>query len=59
MIGPVKAMGFIQKYGSIDKVIQAIQADDKLRKKHPIPDDFNHMIARRLFEKPEVFDPPS
>lgn len=32
----------------------ALLNDEKLRKKHPIPDDFNFLIARRLFSHPEV-----
>lgn len=35
-------------------MVAHLQEDDKLRGKHPIPDDFNYLIARRLFEKPNV-----
>jgi hypothetical protein len=28
--------------------------EDKLRSKHPIPDDFNYLIARRLFTHPNI-----
>lgn len=45
-IGPVKAYKFIKEQGSIEKVIQKIVNDDKLRKKHLIPDDFNYLRAR-------------
>ena len=26
----------------------------KLRKSHPIPDDFNYLIARKLFKSPKL-----
>lgn len=28
--------------------------DPKLRKSHPIPDDFNYLIARKLFRSPKL-----
>lgn len=38
--------------------MQKIYNDDKLRKRHSIPDDFNHLIARNLFEAPNVMQIP-
>jgi hypothetical protein len=37
-------------------VINKIVNDDKLRKKHEIPDDFNYLRARELFKNPLVND---
>jgi flap endonuclease-1 len=53
-IGPVKALAMIKKQGSIEGVIDYINNDDKLRNRHRIPDDFNYLIARRLFHNPEI-----
>ena len=39
---------------TIEKVIDLINNDTKLRTRHEIPDDFNHLISRRLFTKPEI-----
>jgi hypothetical protein len=46
----------IKNCKTIEGVIGMIQEDDKLRAKHMVPDDFNHLIARRLFIRPEVVD---
>ena len=51
-IGPVKALKMIKAHYSIEKVLEMIMRDDKLRKRHPIPDDFNYLIARKLFQSP-------
>lgn len=53
-IGPVKALAMIKKQGSIEGVIEYINNDDKLRNRHRIHDDFNYLIARRLFHNPEI-----
>ena len=53
-IGPVKALKMIKRQKNIENVIEYINSDNKLRIKHRIPDDFNYLIARRLFMKPEV-----
>lgn len=54
MLGPVKALAFIKEHQNLDKVVEVINSTDSLRKKHPVPDDFNYLIARRLFMKPTV-----
>lgn len=51
-IGPVKALAMIKKQGCIEGVIEYITNDNKLRNRHRIPDDFNYLISRRLFENP-------
>ncbi len=53
-IGPVKALKLIKQKQNIEGVIDFLREDNKLRARHPIPDDFNYLIARRLFLKPEV-----
>ena len=44
----------IKQQGNIENIINYINSDDKLRKRHVISDDFNHLIARRLFDQPDV-----
>jgi flap endonuclease-1 len=56
MIGPVKAHGLIKAHHSLENVIQTLNNNESFRKKHQIPDDFNYLIARRLFQKPTVSD---
>lgn len=48
-IGPVKALKLLKTAGNIEGVISLINDDNSLRSKHNIPDDFNYLIARRLF----------
>jgi len=51
-IGPKKAVEFIKKYGSIEKVLESLD-----KTKYPVPDDWNYQGARELFKNPEVKDP--
>lgn len=44
----------IKEKQKIQGVIEYIMEEDKLRSKHPIPDDFNYLIARRLFTHPNI-----
>lgn len=48
-IGPHKAWEGITTYGSIEKFIPTLDP-----KKHPIPEDFDYVEARRLFEHPDI-----
>ena len=42
----MKALKWLKQYKDIDGVMDFIMNDEKLRNKHVIPDDFNHLIAR-------------
>lgn len=53
-IGPIKALKMIKEKQNIEGVVEYIMEDDKLRSKHTIPDDFNYLIARRLFTHPQI-----
>lgn len=55
-IGPVKALKFIKENGNLEGVVEHLMGSEKLRRKHPVPDDFNYLIARRLFTHPEVVE---
>ena len=46
----------IKDHNNIEEVLAMIMKDDKLRKRHPVPDDFNYLIARKLFMNPEVVE---
>ena len=35
-------------------MLAKINKDDKLRARHRIPDEFNHLVARHLFFKPAI-----
>ena len=48
-IGPVNAYKYISMYNSIDQIIQNIE--DNTIKKHIIPDNFDYIKARELFNK--------
>jgi flap endonuclease-1 len=56
MIGPVKALALIKAHHSLEGVVEELSSNEKYRMKHPIPDDFNYLIARRLFQQPTVKD---
>lgn len=44
----------IKEQGNIENILEYINGDEKLRKRHQIPDEFNHLIARHLFYNPAV-----
>jgi flap endonuclease-1 len=48
-IGPKRALEFIRKYGSMEKLLENID-----RKRYPVPDSFNYEGARLLFKEAEV-----
>lgn len=48
-IGPVRALQLIQKHGTIEKVLEALDPE-----KYKIPDPFPYEEARRLFKEPDV-----
>jgi len=50
-IGCVRAFDLISKYGSIEKILETLDAS-----KHPIPANFDYNSARLLFKEPEVMD---
>ncbi|XP_018416425.1 PREDICTED: flap endonuclease 1-like [Nanorana parkeri] len=49
-LGEKKALKMIQKYGTIENILQTIRSEDR------IPSDFCYKEARRLFLEPEVAD---
>lgn len=51
-VGPKTAITLIQKYRSIEKIIENLDT-----KKYSIPTDWNYEQARNLFKNPEVIDP--
>ncbi|XP_055534847.1 flap endonuclease 1 [Wyeomyia smithii] len=51
-IGPKKAIELINKYRSIEKIIENIDT-----KKYIIPEDWNYKQARQLFKEPDVTHP--
>jgi len=51
-IGPMKALAFIKKYKTIEKVIANIDT-----KKYKVPDDFLYKESAKLFVEPEVTNP--
>lgn len=55
-IGPVKALALIKAHHNLEGVVEELTSNEKYRLKHPIPDDFNYLIARRLFLSPKVKD---
>ena len=48
-IGPKTALSLIRKHKTIEAVLENIDLA-----KHPVPEDFNYVEARRLFVTPEV-----
>jgi flap endonuclease-1 len=48
-IGPVRALGLVQKHGSLEAVLAALDPE-----KYKIPDPFPYEEARRLFKNPDV-----
>ncbi|OWB78752.1 hypothetical protein B5S32_g2953 [[Candida] boidinii] len=53
-IGPVTAYKLIKKYGSIEKIIESIEQDEK--SKYVVPQNWPFAEARELFLNPEVAD---
>eukprot|EP01112_Ceratiomyxa_fruticulosa_P022823 TRINITY_DN848_c0_g1_i1.p1 TRINITY_DN848_c0_g1~~TRINITY_DN848_c0_g1_i1.p1 ORF type:complete len:398 (+),score=116.25 TRINITY_DN848_c0_g1_i1:94-1287(+) len=51
-IGPVKAKEYIDKYGSIEKILPHLD-----KAKHPVPEEWPFEEVRELFKHPEVIDP--
>uniref|UniRef100_U5EXV5 Flap endonuclease 1 n=1 Tax=Corethrella appendiculata TaxID=1370023 RepID=U5EXV5_9DIPT len=51
-IGPKKAIELINKYRSIEEIIENIDT-----KKYIVPEDWNYEQARQLFKEPEVCNP--
>ena len=52
-IGPIRALQLIQKHGSIEKVLENLDAA-----KYKIPDPFPYEEARKLFKEPNVLSGP-
>ncbi|CAG9809038.1 unnamed protein product [Chironomus riparius] len=50
-IGPKRAIELIQKYKSIEKIVDNID-----KKKYEVPEDWNYERARELFKEPEITD---
>lgn len=63
-LGPVTAYKYIQKYKCLEKVIEAIEEEnkeslktsDKVKFQLPNPDDYDFVTARELFKNPDVAD---
>ncbi|CAI2370629.1 unnamed protein product [Moneuplotes crassus] len=53
-IGPSTAFKMMKNHGSIEKILETIKTDSKLRKKHHIPDPFLYEEARELFKNHDV-----
>ncbi len=53
-IGPITAFKLIQKHRSLEKVIQHLNDENKLKDRYRIPESFNYQNARLLFKFPEV-----
>lgn len=51
-IGPVTAMKMIRKYGSLEKIVEMIEADPK--SKYKVPENWPYKEARQLFLHPTV-----
>lgn len=51
-VGPVTALDLIRTHKSIEKVVEAIEANPK--SKHKIPENWPYKEARELFKAPEV-----
>jgi flap endonuclease-1 len=54
MVGPVNALSFIKAHHTLESIVEVLTSNENYRKKYTIPDDFNYLIARRLFLKPTV-----
>ncbi|XP_058830733.1 flap endonuclease 1 [Topomyia yanbarensis] len=53
-IGPKKAIELINKYRSIEKILENIDTT-----KYIVPENWNYQQARQLFKEPDVADPES
>ncbi|KAK2741379.1 Elongation of fatty acids protein 2 [Myotisia sp. PD_48] len=53
-VGPNTALKLIREYGSLEKVVEAMQND--IKGKYTIPDDWPYLQARDLFFEPDVRD---
>lgn len=51
-IGPVRALEFIRKYGSLEEIIKNLDT-----KKYTIPENFDYITVRKLFKEPAIIDP--
>lgn len=51
-VGPNTALKLIREYGSLEKVVEALESDSK--KKYVIPEDWPYQDARELFLHPDV-----
>lgn len=51
-IGPKRAVDLIQKHKSIEEIVRRLDPG-----KYPVPEDWPHREAQRLFLEPEVLDP--
>ncbi|XP_070490007.1 flap endonuclease 1 [Chironomus tepperi] len=50
-IGPKRAFELIQKYKSIEKIVENLD-----KKKYEVPENWNYERARELFKEPEITD---
>jgi len=51
-IGPVRAFELMKKHGSLEEVIKNLDT-----KKYTVPENFEYVAVRKLFQQPEVTDP--
>ena len=51
-IGPVRALEFVKQYGSLEEIIKHLDT-----KKYTVPESFDYVAVRELFNKPDVTDP--
>lgn len=62
--GPVTAYKYIQKYKTIEKILEAIEEEnqeslkttEKVKYNIPQPEDYDYVTARELFKNPDVFE---
>jgi flap endonuclease-1 len=53
-IGPITAFKLITKYRSLEKVVEHLNDENKVKERYRIPESFNYQNARLLFKFPEV-----
>jgi len=50
-IGPMRALTLVRKHKTIQKILKNLDTE-----KNKVPEDFQYLEARQLFDKPEVMD---
>jgi flap endonuclease-1 len=53
-IGPVTAFKLIKNHGSLEKVMEHLKEENKIKDKYRIPTTYPYETIREIFKNPEV-----